>query len=341
VKPRRTARVPLPVLGVLLSAHAVAAEPPRVTLDWRAPAGCPSRDAVLARVEHLLGSREKTSRSAPLEVRELVTLTPDGSFHAELGIVDDGVERSRTLEAATCSEIAEASAVVIALAISPDALAPPPTEVADTMPLLDSPVAAALAEASPPAQSTPDKVERPLERGMRGERTLRPRVGAGIVADLGGIAPLAPGLGIAAGVRYGRYVDFGLRAGFFPERSTSLESQPNQGVRLQLVDVTPALCVEPFELPADLGACALFDLGYLRARGFGSLFRYRRSTLWLAPGGGITAAYPARARFRSRLSADALVPLSRTEFVLTNAGVARRLPAVAPRVGLTLELIFP
>jgi hypothetical protein len=326
---------------LLLSVHAFAADPRRITLDWRAPAGCPTRDAVLARVEHLLGSREKTSRGAPLEVRELVTLTPDGGFHAELGIVDDGVERSRALDAPTCSEIAEASAVVIALAISPDALAAPPTEVADTMPLLEAPVVAPLAEAQLPAQATRDQVERPRERGTRGEQVLRPRVGAGIVADLGGIAPLAPGLGVAAGVRYGRYVDFGVRAGFFPERSTSLESQPSQGVRLQLVDVTPALCVEPFELPADLGACALFDFGYLSARGFGSLFRYRRSTWWLAPGAGLTAAYPARARFRSRLSADALFPLSRTEFVLTNVGVVRQLPLVAPRVGLALELIFP
>lgn len=44
---------------------------------------------------------------------------------------------------------------------------------------------------------------------------------------------------------------------------------------------------------------------------------------------------------RSRLSADALFPLARTKFVLTNVGIAHELPSVAPRLALYLELAFP
>jgi hypothetical protein len=242
------------------------------------------------------------------------------------------------LEAPTCSEIGEASAVVIALAISPGAAL---SETPVTMPELEAQAVNESPAAPPPLTPARDEGAPSRRSSTLDEHALRPRVGVGLVADLGAIAPLAPGLGVSAGLRYRRYLDVGVRAAFFPERSATLASQPNQGVRLFLVDLAPTLCAEPFELPVELGACVLFDIGYLGARGFGPPFHYSRSIWWLAPGAGLTAAYPARARFRSRLSADALVPLSRTEFVLTNSGIVRQLPPVAPRLGLALELLFP
>ena len=329
------------VAASLFASRAHAEDAPRVTLVWRAPAGCPERDAVLVRVEQLLGARETAARGGPLDVREFVTLTAEGRFRAELGTVQAGVERSRSLDAATCSEIAEASAVVIALAVSPEADAVEPSAPRLAMPPLDS--SPQDTPGSPAAKSGPPQdgatTRRSRTRVRRG--TLRARLDAGFAVDLGAIAPVVPGLSVAGAARYGRYVELALRGSFFPEQSSALAERPNQGVRLFLAEATPLMCVTPLDLAVELAACGEFALGYLHATGFGTPTHYRRAAWWVAPGVGSSAAYPERSRFRTRLSADLLFPLQRTEFVLTGAGVPHRLPAVAPRLGLYLELAFP
>jgi hypothetical protein len=328
------------LVSVLLAPSAHAEVPPRVTLVWRVPAGCPERDAVLARVEQLLGERGATPSGPPLDVREFVTLTSDARFRAELGTVQAGVERSRSFEATTCSEIAEASAVVIALAISPDRDASEPTDARLAMPPIDSPSAAPAAPAPPPGETPRDTGVNARARPTARAAEWRSRVGAGVAADFGTVASSAPGVTVAGGLGYGRYLDLQLRGAFFPERSSPLASRPSEGVGLLLAAVAPLACVAPLELPVELGACAEVDVGYLAARGFGSPTYYHRGAWWMAPGGGLTAAYPRRSRFRTRLSADALFPLTRTQFVLTNVGVPHQLPVVAPRLGVYLELAF-
>jgi hypothetical protein len=119
-----------------------------------------------------------------------------------------------------------------------------------------------------------------------------------------------------------------------------LDAQPDRGASIQLGALGPTACTEPLALPVALGACAELEVGYLHARGIGPLTRYERTGLWLAPGAGLYAGYPARGWLRSVLSADALVPVTRTRFVLTNAGVVHRLPGVAGRLGISLEVAW-
>jgi hypothetical protein len=324
------------VASVLSFATLAGAAEPAFSLEWHAPLGCPSRDSLVARVNELLGEREETVTRVPLAAREYVTLLPDGRFRAELDIVQAGGERSRALEAATCSEIAEASAVVLVLAISPE----PDTAAAVPMPPL---------EKAPAAKVESARVEEPREKSDRGVTSPAARQGSthvrvlaalGAALDFALAEAAAPGVALSATAGY-RHVTFAVRGSFFPARSSSVPEQPSQGVEISLLAFAPLACIEPFTLPVELAACAEFELGYLHASGYGPPEHYERSSSWLAPGVGLSAAYPRQGRIRSRFGFELLVPLTHTEFVLTNVGVAHTLPAVDPRLGLALEVAFP
>lgn len=319
--------------------HARADEITPITLTWSAPAGCPDQTALRSRIEQLRGEHGTAPHATPLEVRAFVTLLPDATFRAQLDLVQGGSERSRVLEAPTCTDVTEASAAVIALAIAPDAenasgaLAMPPLE----------PAVASSATLPPAAAATPA-----ADRGVTRRRApshnaaaLGIDASAGPAMDFGATASVALGAALLGRLRVGRLVSFGLRGSFFPSHASTVPLEPSQGVDIWLAAVAPLACVSPVELPFELDGCAEFEAGYLHASGFGPPLRYQEGASWLAPGAGLSAAVPKRGRVRSRLSGDLLFPMNHTEFVLTNVGVAHQLPVVAPRVGLYLELAFP
>ncbi len=327
----------LAVSAPVLRARAEESAP--VTLAWSAPAGCPDETALRSRIEQLRGEHGTAPHATPLEVRAFVTLLPDATFRAQLDLVQGGSERSRVLEAPTCTDVTEASAVVIALAIAPDAenasgaLPMPPLE-----PALASPITL------PPAAAFTPAADRGVTRrpeASHGTAALGIDASAGPAMDFGATASVALGATVLGRLRVGRLVSFGLRGSFFPSHASTVPLEPSQGVDIWLAAVAPLACVSPVELPFELDGCAEFEAGYLHASGFGPPLRYQEGAPWLAPGAGLSAAFPKRGRVRSRVSGDLLFPLNHTEFVLTNVGVAHQLPVVAPRVGLYLELAFP
>ena len=323
------------VASVLSFAATGHAGEPALSFEWHAPLGCPSRDALLARVEELLGERDGATR-APLDAREFVTLLPDGRFRAELAITQAGVEGSRTLEAATCAEVAEASAIVLALAISPAAdgahsLTMPPLETPPTPEVEPTP--------GPTSAAVSDRAAAPARSAASGT-SVRVLAALGAALDFAVAEQAAPGVTLAATVGYG-HVSFALRGSFFPPRGSSIADQPSQGVDISLLALAPLACIEPFTLPVELAACAEFELGSLHATGYGPPAHYERSSSWFAPGAGLAAAYPRKGRVRARFGFDLLIPVSHTEFVLTNVGVPHRLPSLDPRLGVALEVAFP
>ena len=313
------------VAALLASSRAGAVELADLTLGWAAPVDCPDREALLARVAELLGARGGEQSHEPLDVSATVTSLPSG-FRADLRTTQRGVERTRTLEAPSCSELTEASAVVIALALSP----PEETPRASPVP----PVAA------PPAPVA-DVPEAPTEPGgPRRRANVRLGVGGGLVTDFGTLAPVALGFAFGLGGRWGRYVEHAIRVSVFPTRSASIEGNPDQGVNLGLAAAALSLCFEPLSGPLELGACGELELGMLHVEGFGTPDRYSHDAPWVAPGLGLRTAYPEQGPVRVALTADALFPTEQTKFTITNLGVVHELPVVAGRVGLFAELIF-
>jgi hypothetical protein len=103
-------------IGQIALSHAHAAE--QLELEWSAPAGCPDRQSVLRAVSERLGDR--AAQGSPLSASGEIEATPAG-FALQLRA--QGGERQ--LEAASCQELAESAAVILALLIDPQAAAPP------------------------------------------------------------------------------------------------------------------------------------------------------------------------------------------------------------------------
>ncbi len=99
----------------------VAALPTRVDaasleLTWDAPQACPTIDSVQREVTRLEGQRATLSAlRASVHVRS----TPTG-WVAELRTDSNGAQGERTLEAADCAQLADAAALVIAMAHCPE-----------------------------------------------------------------------------------------------------------------------------------------------------------------------------------------------------------------------------
>lgn len=123
---------PVPVLASLALLGLALGQPPedddgsareRLRLEWQAPSRCPSSEHVEARVAALLGerAREGATIAAQVEVRE-----GGRRFEAtlELRSGDDPPGR-RSLADRDCGELAEAVALILALAVDPELLAGP------------------------------------------------------------------------------------------------------------------------------------------------------------------------------------------------------------------------
>ena len=105
----------LMAIGWIGLPRAYAAAQP-VDLDWEAPRGCPDRQRVLSEIQKRLGGR--TSDEPQLSASGEIEVIASGyrlDLEAEGG--------RRVLEAASCEELAESAAVILALLIEPRAAA--------------------------------------------------------------------------------------------------------------------------------------------------------------------------------------------------------------------------
>src|SRR5581483_2119888 len=103
----------------MMAAVLAQAPAPALQLEWSAPPQCPSREAVLASIERRLGS---SPRGESISAR--VTLVEQGGVF-RLSIETQGGAK-RELLGPSCSELAEAGALILALLIDPLLLSRPP-----------------------------------------------------------------------------------------------------------------------------------------------------------------------------------------------------------------------
>lgn len=149
--PRRLALFALLAAPVLASGAAGAAGE-RVTLRWSAPAGCPDANAVKDEVERLLGA-SRTQPAKPIEVSAAVARDERGRWRVRLETAGDGGPRVRELRGASCKAVADASALILALMIDPEAVATAPASASTTPSPAATPTS--LAGAPAPVPTTP------------------------------------------------------------------------------------------------------------------------------------------------------------------------------------------
>jgi len=307
----------LAVLGNAGPGH--AEETGAFSLSWQAPAGCPSRDELRAQVARLLGGTIRVPHGGDIRARAVVEHGQNWSLAIETE--SSGRPGQRAIEAASCQDLADATALIIALMIDPDA------------------VAAHAAQPKPiPAPPPPDS--RPAPSPKR--RSVEYLVGVHAAASQGTLPSFDVGAGGGIGLAGRRWrVELRGTYGLRRDQTVAAAALPGASGQFSFAAAALAACLNFRWGGLALGPCADAELGLVSAKGVGVSESFPAQTLWSALGGGAFAAIPLGPHLSLPLHLDVLAPLQRTEFVLKNVpGRVFKAPAVGGRLSAGIELHF-
>ncbi len=300
-----------------------------VELSWSAPVGCPSRASVLKEVARLVVS----APSEPLYVQATVESAASDSWSVEL-TMSGAVEGKRSLGAESCNAVAQAAAMIIALAVDPDSGAGQPEEEAVEAPPDTSSEDAPLGSESQDGEaegsdSAPpqigDQLHGILHAGVVLEGALLPKFGWGF--ELGG------------GVQW-RWLRADLSFGLVPQVSASLPERAAVGGQFLLGWVGIRGCAGHDFSAIGLHACATFRPGILRGTGTGTLEDSTGAAFVPALSGGALLRFPGTSRAGLELGAGATVPLRQPVFAVESEPSSIQEALHQPSFGASFQLAF-
>jgi hypothetical protein len=311
--------------GALAFAAAIAPSRARgddagVRLTWTAPSSCPDGASVHAR---LVAALAEPRPAGMLAVIATVDET-GGTFRAHVDVVAPGGARStRELTSASCDTLADAVALIGALAMSsPLPPAPPPRAEARST--------------TPTATATRTAVAPPRNR--------RPHLVLGATGGpaLGVLPGVMGELGLRIGARW-RLARLGVHARVAVPVTDTLDAADAQ-VRYGLWSVAVEGCaVIPPRAWIDVPMCGAIEAGQIsgRARGAGVVDARVARRPWLAVGLGPGLVLRPHPRVGLRLDASLVVPIVRATFAVDGVPDVFRPGAVGGRATLGVEVEFP
>jgi len=297
------------VAAIALPRAAIADE-----LAWRAPAGCPGRAEVGARVEQRLGVSldEITAGGIAIEV-----VARDGGFAATLDVA--GV-RERELVGATCDELADAVAVIVA-------------RVERERGVRRSARVVAVAAPPPPPLEQPDQ---PVA-ARHGPR--RWQIGAR-AATLAGIC-VVPGVGfggeVTALARVG-LATLEIGAARWLTSSAQVEHQAIDRVDVDLAVATARIGARLPNVP--LRGWLVGELGSMSGTGVEMDTRRSGSGRWVAGGVGFGTAWNLGRGVAVVIAAEAIDAAQRPAFVLVDGSILYESPRISARTWLGVEVAW-
>jgi hypothetical protein len=308
----------LVMLAAVRAGAAEVGEP--VSIEYHAPAGCPDAREFMWRVSARV---PRTRAAAPGEKRReflaSIVSAPQGAEGRLVIREADGTESIRTLEAPSCAEVADALALVVALAIDPHASAelPPAPQPQPPQP--------------PPAPPPVPRAPWRFEGGL-----------AGFIAT-----GFAPGGLLGAQISAGAQLDATefwapvMRAGFgyVAEQSFAV---PGGRASFGWVGGQIELCpmgIHPGPALSWL-LCGRGEFGSLRASGSNTVHPRSSSRSWEAVGPGTLFRYVFVRPLALEASASVLFPWTRDRFLIGSA-VVHEVPVAVGRAGLGLVVALP
>lgn len=322
-----------------------------LALAWSAPADCPSRDTVVAEVRRLLGGKIDNPRN----VSARAAISHRESYHLHLTLMVEGSERARDVEAPTCAALGDTAALIVALAIDPNAGAgeedspagplpaleegrgpapipaspiPPPPSIKESIPAPPPPFSLPLAPS--PSRPAPQPPQRTLQahaelaatQGAFGHPSLAGRAGAAFVRlpfriELSGLFEWVGQIEApqAAGKGGSFWMAAGALGGCY-ERALSAAG-PRGG---------------------SAAACAGLEAGAISAAGFGILAPAEKTSPWIAPFIAAIGRWPFHPRLALRLDLSLFAPVIRGDFRIQGVGLVHRTGVLGGRGGAGLEL---
>ena len=297
-----------------------------VEFIWDAPPSCPTEAEVATRVEALLGTSLATASQRRVSVIARVR-EEDGGWNMRLFTVTPEGTRERSLDHARCDLLAEATAVVVALAIDPTAGGTLPADD-DALALVGEPEEA---ESEQPEDEedeeepapAPDDVMAPMdEKRPPAAPPQRPRpfgiLAAGGTVGWGALPKTAGGLAARAGVGWTHLrVEATVHYAF--ARSVRLDHPETPGADIGMWAVGPRVCGLPWARRIEVPLCAGFEGGQMFARPVRLDDARRVAAPWAAFTLAAGLAWVPIRMFALRLEAEGFVSLRRPAFDVDGA----------------------
>lgn len=318
-----------------------SAHEPGLRFEWHAPQGCPSRAAVIEQAEKLLG--RSLTVVAPVELAlEAHVTRPGESWQLDVLQRSSTGTRARSVKAGSCQELADATALFMALAVDPSlgasgaasaafpaeqqAEASTPASEAEAVPA----PAAASASAEPRAvPARPPVADRP------------PRVHAGLSVAL--TAGRLPGKAFASVLHAGvsrRSWLWLAELGFHPERQASVAGSRAGGDLSMLGLSTGAGYLLDLE-PMAVGPVAGVEIGWLRGTGTGVQNPTRAGVLLLSAHAGARYALTLSREWALTAAGAVSALANRPRFVLDGIGPVYQPERWGWRLGVGAEWRSP
>ena len=250
-------------------------------VEWVAPAECPTQEDVRGRVAKLL-EEGGSGRKEDVDLALTVVATAEGF---QLTATSTGADGERIVTGASCDELADAGALIAAIAIDPDLtppLVPEPDRLEPAEPATNGSEprepASEVPEPEPEPEPEPDPAPEPEpvlgsdpapapeSQPQPTPIPITPIIQGGVGIGLGRLAaPIPMVLGrFGAGFDRGRFRFLGRLSGFGPSFGDA-ENGPAGGI-FGLGAIGLAACVQS-QQRLRVVACAATDLGFVGGRG--------------------------------------------------------------------------
>ena len=315
---RSRASITLAACLITLGPENAQAAPGHFALSWSAPPACPDGAGVLGRVERILNRAPNVGDGEVLIVRATVEQPErDQPWHVELE-TDNGRRLStRSLEAASCDELASATALLVAILLEPQVEQTEPSAVPPVVrprvPESTAPVPAALPERSAP---------------------VRFALGAFSGAVSGLLPKWSFGAGLDGSLAW-KALRWNVSVAYWLPVEQSAPPSDAQGARFQLLSSAAELCLmHSVHWRLSGGICSGADLAFLHARGYGEGIRSSAEQAnFVSLSAGARVAWAASSRLSLVFDADALLPLGSRRFIFEGSAPAQ---IHTPRAGAQL-----
>lgn len=318
-----------------------------VDLSWNAPEGCPEAKRVREGIAALLASTTEVAAASEVTVTATVTKGPQ-QYRLALEVVTPSGKTSKTAGGAQCEVLADATALIAAIAIDPSAVleaTEPEEPPKDEPPPEEEPPADPVDEGTAPPDENDDRP--PADEGPRVEPKLPPRVtlvrfafrasGGLDVATLPGVSG---GIGVLGGVLGANWRAELAGRVLFPR--TGFVIADEAGARLGLFAIGARGCWVPTVGPVEMPLCGGGEAGAFRGDPVGDLVGNGSSVTepYVAAIGSYEVGWAPRPFFALVGRAELVVPLLRPSFMIGEA-LAHQIPPASGRLFFGVEARFP
>lgn len=324
------------LVGVLVGIRRAEAEPSTLDVSWTAPPECPDRAWLESAVLHLVTAAPSRSLKVTGQIREV-----DGRYRVDLEL-QGAASGKRTLSAASCGSVSRGAALIIALALDPQA-SPLGLDEAAAAPSPASPIEPAepepLPPSSPPARPEPTPV---APSWSPAPSKVRPLVFAGVGAVRAYLPATALSVVAGGGITW-RALRVDLSAELEPSVREPLVNRPTIGADFSLAAVAVRSCVAQESTWIALYGCAALRGVRIAGEGTGLAAAQRNTAYLVAVEPGAVVRFPARTQLAMELEGAAAIPLARPDFVILTNGpsdLVYRVSAIGARVTLGAGVRF-